>query len=65
MFYCYNLFLLPDTNKADKTKLNSEFSRYNVCISKFCSHFLEEVMCFSKALAIDNLDIKTAECTDH
>lgn len=65
MFYCYNLFLLPDTNKADKTKLHSEFSRYSICISKFCFHFLKEVMCFSKVLPFDNLDIKTAECTDH
>lgn len=35
----YNLFLLPGTNKADETKVYSEFSRYNVCISKFCFHF--------------------------
>lgn len=65
MFYCYNLFLLPDINKADKTKLRFEFSRYSICISKFCFHFLKEVMCFSKVLPFDNLDIKTAECTDH
>lgn len=43
----YNLFLLPGTKKADETKVHPEFSRYNVCISKFCFHFLKEVMCFS------------------
>lgn len=64
----YNLSLLTDTNKAHNTKVYSEFSRHKqvcICISKFCFHFLKEVMCFSKVLPCDNLDIKATECTDH